>query len=448
MDLLKTKDLLRAMDDLQNSLGFLNGEGPGGMGASESLAAEAVVLNLGGDEEIVAFWKSKDPKYFHNKAGDFVRRHIVLQQNRASLYPALSELAWPLWSLDDVFTIPAGPSALRAQLLTHPPEELVPTGDFDYCREEEGEPHRLLLAVALGDPLSVSAVERTPWIMDATSASEEARVRGEGALMWLMKCPGDKASMEFGLRQWRLAQQSGLWGVGEAPLDARSARLATHLRCSSRSSLDMLSSLAFQTGTPPPHWAEGFREMAWALPADLATALWSEKYASRQAETLRKLPPASGAPFLSIPDNSSDPFLAVLKKGGLVSGAQLFDQWENPSFDADRVAQQVPAWRSAIANMVLQASPAGVWSLATTRVVQDVPQWLLSDDAWPLAHLPEAVGKDLLAWSARCAEAIQGLSLFQDVPAGQPNPEFRAALLDIPLLSNGLTSAPIRKPRF
>lgn len=438
MNSIKTNQLLRAIEDLRDSLGFLGGAGPEG---EASLADEAVLLNRGSDAEVVAFWKAQDSKWFYDEAGDFVRRQIVLQQNRHSLYEALSELAWPIWSMDDVFTVPSGPSALRAQLLVKPPEDLVPTGELDYCEEKDGEPHRLLLAVALGDPLSVAAVERTPWVMGATSASEEAKARGEGALMWLQKCPADKDAWDFGRDQWRKAQQEGLWEISEAKLSPQHAHLAKHLRVHGNSSFQMLSDIAARIGTSDIRHAEVFRELAWSIPVDLATALWSEKYAWRFS-ALRGLPAASGAPFLSTPGHGSDPFLRILRNGILVEGRPMFAQWENPSFDAERLDQQVPAWRMAIADIVMKAAPEGQWNISTQGVLGDVQRWLVSSDAWPLDHLSEKVARGLTQWSTQCAEAVAALSVIQNAT------ELKGALMDIKLLANGLTSAPMIKPRF
>lgn len=446
MDYQTEKRLKKMLEELEDALdGVASSSADPAQG--DLFAREAFLLLKGTAEEVVAFWKGQSKAYFEAAEGDLIRRRLMLQHNRDDLWEPLHAITNPMWGFEDVFLIPPGPSALRAKLFGLLPEDLPMTGEFDakMFPEELGAPSRLLVAIALGDTVALKAVESTAWLMEGIPPAEEARLRGEGALMLLARRPLSLPGLTFARTQWQKAREEGLWEFSDEPLEALSSGVFWAMRNERATSTTGLLDLCLENQSALPFGRELFRDLVWDAPEPIAARCWSE--GCLKEPKLLDLPAREGAPF-TLAGPQGDPFLMALEAHRLLCGKPMFDQWASPSFDSAAVDAQVPKWSAAVVTLAMKKIPETPNQLTgmAIRGVQEVQRWVLQEDAWPMAHLSEAIQRRLNEWRSEFAESLLKVANFSVAP--RTNEEYRALLLEVGLFKTWMPTPALPKPRF
>lgn len=449
MDYQTEKRLKKMLEELEDALdGVASSSADPAQG--DLFAREAFLLLKGTPEEVVAFWKAQSNAYFEAAEGDLIRRRLMLQHNRADLWEPLHALTNPMWGFEDVFLIPPGPSALRAKLFGLLPEDLPMTGEFDakVFPEELGAPSRLLVAIALGDTVALKAIESTAWLMEGIPPAEEARLRGEGALMLLAHCPAGIPKLNFARAQWQKARAEGLWEISDEPLEALSLGVFWAMRNErvARTGTTGLLDLCLENQNALPFGRELFRDLVWDAPEPIAARCWSE--GCLKEPRLLDLPAKEGAPFTLAGPQGYDPFLMALENNRLLCGKPMFDQWASPSFDSNAVDAQLPKWNEALVSLAMKRIPEDPSRLSriAIRGVEEVQRWALQEDAWPMAHLSEASQRRLNEWRSGFAESLLKVANFS--AALRTHEEYRALLLEVGLFKTWTPIPEVPKPRF
>jgi len=441
------KRLKKMLEELEDAL-----EGIAGLPTEPSngtlFSREAFLLLQGSQEEVVAFWRAQSKAYFEAAEGDLIRRRLMLQHNRADLWEPLHTVASPMWGFEDAFLIPPGPSALRAKLFGLLPEDLPMTGEFDakVFPEELGEPSRLLVSIAMGDAVALEAVENTAWLMEGTTPAEEARLRGEGALMLLARGPLSMSGLTFARKQWERARKEGLWEISEQPLETLSSDVFYALRNERIATTKGFLERCLENQDALPFGRELFRDLVWDAPEPISAQCWSE--ACFKEPKLLDLPAKQGAPFTLAGPDGCDPFLMALEAQRLVCGKPMFDQWASPSFDSTAVDDQVPKWIEALVNLGMKKIPADRQRLNgfSVKEVQAVQRWALQEDAWPMAHLSAETRQQLNEWRSEFATSLGKVVAFP--VAQKTDQEYREVLLEVGLLKAWTPVLERPKPRF
>lgn len=449
MDYHTTERVKKSLEDLQDALEDL-GQSHSANPGDPSFSREAFLLLQGSAQEVVALWQSVPPSYFHGEVGDLIRRRLMLQNDRHDLWGPLQQLTSPLWSMEDVFLIPSGSSKLRSELLVRLPEDLPMVGDFDEkdFPERNGSPHRLLVAVALGDALAVQAIEQTPWIMNETSDNLEARLRGEGALIALAIRPLGIKSLAFARKQWETARSSGAWNVSDQALDDTSASVFKVLGSQSRakSTEALLHRVIEMQGGGSREALELVRDIVWEAPPAIAARCWSAACAS--CPELLGLPPKPAAPFLRGVVADSDPFLVCLEQGRLLAGKKMFEQWDRPSFSSEDVDAQSRAWVQAFVALVDNKLPEQRihFNEYVKQGLQPLRAWVDQEGAWPFNHLSTEGWRRLGRWSQQATGVLDDLLTFN--ASVHTDEEYRALRLQVKMVSTFLPQVSPPKPRF
>jgi len=450
------EDLDRAMEDLANSLEALSDVDYGYRRGS--LAEEALVLLRGTPAQVVEFWESQPKEYFDSEQGDLLRRRLVLRQQRAELWEPMNALCHPMWALDDVFRLDPGPSELRARLLVLPHDQLVPVGDVDVCVWPEStkdiiEPHRLSIAIAMGDPLSGAAVEATPALMDGLSQEARAMLRGEAALV-LMGSARTPERFEFARQQWLKAVEEG-WIMERGDLDELAQLISyalsrgngpahsTVLFVRAADALDTRKPIEAQAAR-----AEALAEMVWKMTPELAVQVWAS--CIQKDPRLIDFGRPERSPFFTTVEEKDDLFLTLLRDGTYVSGERLFSTCADAPPAELFSRETVQRWIEAAVKPIMH-SGSTYWPGSLDVALHRVQKWLDGETGapWPSSRLDDQTNEFLSRWTSECFDAMAGLMAFKDTPAIKEGaPEWRQALLRMRMLGT-FDPAPDRpRPRF